>query len=192
MKVAIYGRVSTGDQHVANQLDELRRYALARDWQVFDVYTDEGVSGACESRPALDRLMAEARRRTFDVVLVWRLDRLGRSLSHLVRLLDELHSLGIAFVSLAESLDATTPAGKLMTHLLGAFAEFERGRIQERVKAGLARVKAQGQVLGRPRCQVAPADLERVAQLSTRKAALVLNTSKATIARLRRASQKPD
>jgi DNA invertase Pin-like site-specific DNA recombinase len=185
MRVALYARVSTTDQHTENQLEELRRYAVARNWQTFAEYVDRGVSGAKESRPALDGLMKDAKRRRFDAVLVWRLDRLGRSLSHLVRVLDELQSLGVAFVSLAESLDATTAAGKLMTHLLAAFAEFERGRIQERVRAGLARVRAQGKTLGRPTRDGALSDLERVRHLSTRKAAPLLGVSAATIARLR-------
>src|ERR671934_170818 len=107
-------------------------------------------AGAARRR-ALDDLVRDARRRRFDVLVCWRLDRLGRNLKHLITLLDELQALGIAFVSLAEGIDATTPAGKLQMHILGAIAEFERARIAERVKAGLQRARAQGRRLGRPR-----------------------------------------
>src|SRR5918992_5036301 len=154
MKVAIYARVSTTEQSCENQLLELRRYCEARGWGVFKEYVDEGVSGAKDRRPQLDRLVADAKRRRFDVLVCWRLDRLGRNLRHLILLLDELQALGVAFVSLAEGIDATTPAGRLQLHVLGAIAEFERARIQERVCAGLARVKAQGKRLGRPPSEV--------------------------------------
>ena len=110
-------------------------------------------SGAKDRRPALDQLLIDARRRRFDVLVCWRLDRLGRNLKHLITLLEDLQALGVAFVSLAEGIDATTPAGKLQMHILGAIAEFERGRIVERVKAGLVRAKAQGRKLGRPERQ---------------------------------------
>ena len=149
MRAALYSRVSTVDQEPENQTAELRRFAEARGWTVVE-YLDHGVSGAKERRPALDQLIADAKRRKFDVLVCWRLDRLGRNLKHLITLLDELQALGIAFVSLAEGIDATTPAGQLQLHILAAIAEFERGRIQERVKAGLARARAQGTRLGRP------------------------------------------
>src|SRR5436305_2882874 len=150
MKAAIYARVSTVDQEPENQLQELRRYVQARGWAATE-YVDRGVSGAKDRRPALDDLVRDARRRRFDVLVCWRLDRLGRNLKHLITMLDELQALGIAFVSLAEGIDATTPAGKLQMHILGAIAEFERGRIRERVVAGLQRARAQGKRLGRPR-----------------------------------------
>ena len=142
MRAALYARVSTSDQTTDNQLHELRRYAEARGWTVSE-YTDT-ISGAKDRRPALDRLVKDARRRRIDVLLCWRLDRLGRNLKHLVTLLDELSVLGVAFVSLHEGIDATTPAGKLQMHILAAIAEFERARIAERVKAGLKRAKSQG------------------------------------------------
>jgi DNA invertase Pin-like site-specific DNA recombinase len=148
MKAAIY--VSTLDQEPENQLADLRRYASARQWTSKE-YIDRGVSGAKDRRPALDELLRAARRRQFDVLVCWRLDRLGRNLRQLITLLDELQTLGIAFVSLAEGIDATTPAGKLQMHILGAIAEFERARIAERVRAGLQRARAQGKRLGRPR-----------------------------------------
>src|SRR5579862_3921005 len=150
MKAAIYARVSTLDQEPENQLAELRRYVEARGWTATE-YVDHGVSGAKERRPALDRLLADAKRRRFDVLVCWRLDRLGRNVKHLISLLDDLQALGVAFVSLAEGIDATTPAGKLQMHILGAIAEFERERIRERVMAGLQRARMQGRRLGRPR-----------------------------------------
>src|SRR6516165_9705220 len=158
MRVAIYARVSTLDQEPENQLAELRRYVEARGWTAVE-YVDHGVSGSKESRPALDALVRDAKRRRFDVLVCWRLDRLGRNLKHLITLLEELQSLGVAFVSLAEGIDATTPAGKLQMHILGAIAEFERARIAERVRAGLQRARSQGKRLGRPR---APVPAERV------------------------------
>ena len=135
-RAAVYARVSTLDQTTENQLAELRRYIEARGWTAQE-YIDEGVSGAKESRPALDSMLRDARRRRFDVVVCWRLDRLGRNLKHLITLLEDLQALGIAFVSLNEGIDATTPAGRLQMHILGAIAEFERARIAERVRLGL-------------------------------------------------------
>ena len=143
MRAAIYARVSTLDQEPENQLRELRHYATARGWTAVE-HVDRGVSGSKDRRPALDQLVADAKRRRFDVLVVWRLDRLGRNLRHLLFLLDELAALGVGFVSLAEGIDTNTPAGKLQLHILGAIAEFERARIQERVRAGLSRAKAQG------------------------------------------------
>ena len=142
---------------------------------------DKGVSGAKDKRPALDALVADARRRRFDVLVVWRLDRLGRNLRHLILWLDELNAVGVAFVSLGEGIDTATPAGRLQLHILGAIAEFERARIQERVRAGLARAKAQGRRLGRPRVQ--PLAANAPAGLSVRQAAVVWGVSKSTAAR---------
>ena len=178
-RAAIYARVSTFDQEPENQLQELRRYVEARGWTARE-YTDRGVSGAKDRRPALDQMIADARRRRFDVLVCWRLDRLGRNLKHLVGLLDDLQALGVAFVSLAEGIDATTPAGRLQMHILGAIAEFERARIAERVKSGLQRARAQGRRLGRPRRLVPDGLLEPVRDLSVRQAALKLGVSAAT------------
>ena len=150
-RAAIYARVSTLDQTTENQLTELRSYTLTRGWTARE-YVDEGVSGSIESRPALDRLLRDARRRRFDVLVCWRLDRLGRSLKHLILFLEELSALGVAFVSLAEGIDATTPAGRLQMHILGAIAEFERARIAERVRA-----RALPERSGRGDCSGAPA-----------------------------------
>jgi len=187
MIAAIYARVSTFDQEPENQLAELRRYARARGWTTAE-YIDKGVSGAKGRRPALDQLLADARRRRFDVLAVWRLDQLGRNLRHLITLLEELAALGIAFVSLNEGIDATTPAGKLQMHILGAIAEFERERIRERVLAGLARARTQGTRLGRPR--KAPPMIV-VPGGSVREAARVWGVSKSTAARWINAGRLP-
>src|SRR5689334_15800073 len=122
MRAAIYARVSTSDQEPENQLQELRRYAEARGWTAVE-YIDRGVSGAKDRRPSLDRLVGDARRRRFDVLVVWRLDRLGRNLKHLVTLLEDVQALGVAFVSLGEGIDCTTAAGRLQLHVLAALAE---------------------------------------------------------------------
>jgi DNA invertase Pin-like site-specific DNA recombinase len=188
MRTALYARVSTLDQQPENQLAELRAYALARGWEARE-FVDHGVSGAKERRPALDAMMADAKRRKLDVIVCWRLDRLGRNLRHLIKMLDELRALGIAFVSLAEGIDATTPAGKLQLHILAAIAEFERGRIQERVMAGLARARANGKRLGRPKASIPTDKLMAVSHLSSPSAALALGVSQATIRRWR-AAQK--
>jgi DNA invertase Pin-like site-specific DNA recombinase len=179
-RVAIYARVSTFDQEPENQLQELRRYVQARGWQAAE-YVDKGVSGSKDSRPALDNLIKDAKRRRFDTLVVWRLDRLGRNLKHLVGLLDDLQTLGVAFVSLAEGIDATTPAGRLQMHILAAISEFERGRLRERVLAGLARAKAQGVRLGRPRIRRGPVEIPP--GLTVRAAAKLWNVSKSTAAR---------
>ena len=188
MRAALYARVSTLDQEPENQLAELRRYVEARGWTATE-YVDKGVSGAKDRRPALDALIRDAKRRQFDVLVVWRLDRLGRSLRHLITLLDELQALGVSFVSLAEGIDATTPAGKLQMHILGAIAEFERGRLRERVAAGLARARREGTRLGRPRWR-APVDLhEKITGLSVRAAARKLGVPRSTLQRW--VAQKP-
>jgi DNA invertase Pin-like site-specific DNA recombinase len=180
MKAALYVRVSTVDQHCENQLADLNGYVAARGWEPH-VYTDRGVSGAKAGRPALNHLLRDAKRRKIDVLVVWRLDRLGRSLRHLILLLDELAAVGVGFVSLNEGIDTSTPAGRLQLHVLGAIAEFERDRIRERVRAGLARARAQGKRLGRPRCHPLPADIP--AGLSVREAARLWRVSKSTAAR---------
>lgn len=188
-RAAIYARVSTADQTCENQLAEVHRYVAARGWTAQE-YIDQGVSGAKDRRPALDSLVADARRRRFDVLVVWRLDRLGRNLRHLVTLLEELQALGIAFVSLAEGIDATTPAGKLQMHILAAIAEFERARIAERVRAGLARVKARGQRLGRRPHRITNQDLDRVAGLSVRTAAKALGIPASVLHRARNGADR--
>jgi len=163
VQAAIYARVSTTNgQSPEMQLSELREYCQRREWEIAGEYVDIGQSGARDSRPELNRLMADAKQRRFDAVLVWKLDRFGRSLRHLVNALAELEALGVAFVSLSDNLDLTTPSGRLMFQIIGAMAEFERALIQERVKAGLRAAKAKGKRLGRPRVQV---DRTKVATL---------------------------
>jgi DNA invertase Pin-like site-specific DNA recombinase len=190
MRAGIYARVSTTDQHCENQLVELRRYCEARGWTIAKEFVDAGVSGAKERRPALDDLVRDAKRRRFDVLVVWRLDRLGRNLRHLILLLDDLQATGVAFVSLAEGIDATTPAGRLQLHVLGAIAEFERERIKERVVAGLNRARSQGKRLGRPKRELSLTKVRSVAHLTIRAAAASLGVSTATIKRWRRVAHK--
>jgi DNA invertase Pin-like site-specific DNA recombinase len=188
MKAAIYARVSTFDQEPENQLVELRRYVTARGW-TGEEFVERGVSGSRDRRPVLDVLVQAARRRQFDVLVCWRLDRLGRNLRHLVILLEELQSLGIAFISLGEGIDCTTPAGKLQLHILAALAEFERERIRERVQAGLERARRQGVRLGRPRRRIDAERLAGLAGLPLREAARTLGVPRSTLQRW--LAQKP-
>jgi DNA invertase Pin-like site-specific DNA recombinase len=141
------------------QLRELREYASRRSWTITTEYVDHGVSGSKESRPRLNQLMADAHRRKFDAVLVWKIDRFGRSLKHLVNALADLGAYGVAFVSFRDNLDLSTPSGRLMFQIIGAMAEFERSLIQERVRAGLRNARAKGKKFGRPRVNV---DADRV------------------------------
>jgi DNA invertase Pin-like site-specific DNA recombinase len=162
--VALYARVSTlhGQQDPEMQLSELREYVSRRGLTIFQEYVDQGVSGSKESRPALNQLMLDARRCRFDAVLVWKIDRFGRSLKHLVNSLADLSAYGIAFISLRDNLDLSTPSGRLMFQIIGAMAEFERALIQERVRAGLRNAKTKGKRIGRPRQKV---DCSKVLQL---------------------------
>jgi DNA invertase Pin-like site-specific DNA recombinase len=161
-RVAIYARVSTsnGSQDPTMQTRELREYCDRRNWQLVREYVDLGISGAKEKRPELDRLMADARRRKFDAVIVWRFDRFARSVSHLLRALENFHALGIDFISLSENIDTSTPTGKMIFTVLGAVAELERSLIVERVKAGLRNAKSKGVKLGRPRIFVSESRID--------------------------------
>jgi len=186
-KTALYARVSTvnGQQDPEMQLRELREYAVRRGLEMTGEYVDHGVSGAKDSRPALNRLMADAKQRKFDILLVWKLDRFARSLKHLVNALAEFEALGIAFVSLRDNLDLTTPSGRLMFQIIGAMAEFERALIQERVRAGLRNAVAKGKRLGRPRHSYPQAKVERLraAGHSWSKVAVEVGVPKATLLR---------
>jgi DNA invertase Pin-like site-specific DNA recombinase len=164
MRVAIYARVSTAHngQDPAMRTRELREYCERRAWDVAGEFVDIGISGAKDSRPQLNRLMTDAKQRRFDAVLVWKLDRFARSLKHLVNALAEFEALGVAFISLKDNLDLTTPSGRLMFQIIGAMAEFERSLIQERVRAGLRNARSKGRRLGRPRVRL---DLDRIAAL---------------------------
>jgi DNA invertase Pin-like site-specific DNA recombinase len=189
-RVAIYARVSTsnGSQDPEMQLRELREYAQRRELRIVEEYVDNGVSGSKDSRPALNQLMVDAHSRKFDAVLVWKLDRFGRSLRHLVNALAELEALGLTFISLRDNLDLSTPSGRLMFQIIGAMAEFERALIQERVKAGLRNARAKGVRLGRPRVFVSEARIEalRASGTSWRMIAKELGVG---IGTARRASQ---
>src|SRR5713226_1375592 len=182
---AIYARVSTLEQNCEVQLQDLRRFAGQR-FVLYREYIDVGVSGAQRHRPELGLLMRDARKRLFDVVLVWKFDRFARSLKHLIESLDEFNALGIDFISLTEGIDTTTPAGQLLFHIVGAVAQFERDLIVERVRAGMAHARAMGKRIGRPRAEV---DVPSVVSLrnqgqSLREIAAILNIP---VSRVRRA-----
>ena len=144
-RIALYARVSTsnGQQDPEMQLRELREYAEHRGLTIVGDYIDR-MTGSKDSRPSLNRLMADAGQRKFDAVLVWKLDRFGRSLRHLVNALAELEAMGLTFISLRDNLDLSTPSGRLMFQIIGAMAEFERSLIQERVRAGLRNARSKG------------------------------------------------
>ncbi len=194
MKAAIYARVSTNGngQSPEMQLRELRQYCQRREWEVAE-YVDTGISGTKEKRPQLDRLMADAHRRQFDAVVVWKFDRFARSVSHLIRALETFRALGIDFVSLSEQMDTSTPTGKMVFTVLGAVAELERSLIVERVRAGLRNAKAKGKKLGRPRRRV---DRSKVARLraggqSWNAISKALKVSRGTITRALPYAPKP-
>jgi DNA invertase Pin-like site-specific DNA recombinase len=194
MRVAIYARVSTTNhgQDVGMQTRELRQFAEARGWTVAGEYIDAGVSGAKDSRPELNRLMADAHKRRFDVVCVWRFDRFARSVSHLLRALETFKALGIDFVSYSEQMDTSTPAGKMVFTVLGAVAELERSLIVERVRAGLRNAKAKGKRLGRPRVIVDAAKITalRSQGLSWTKIGKALGLGEGTVRRSAQASAR--
>lgn len=183
-RVAIYARISTLDkgQDLETQLLPLREFTAARGWQIYEIYTDT-ISGSKESRPSLDKLMQDAKRRKFDAVLCWRFDRFARSTKQLINTLELFSSLGIDFVSYQEAIDTSTPTGKVMFTIISAFAEFERAIIAERVRSGLQRARAQGKQLGRPKVYVdSEAILRlRLQGLSVRAIASELGISKTKV-----------
>jgi len=156
MKIALYARVSTTDkgQDPQMQLRELREYCERRKLDIVGEYIDNGISGSKESRPELNRLMADANRRKFDAVLVWKFDRFARSTSHLLKALETFQSLKIDFVSLTEGIDTSTPVGAMVFTILGAVGQMERELIRERIRAGVRNARAKGRKLGRPRVAV--------------------------------------
>jgi DNA invertase Pin-like site-specific DNA recombinase len=186
MRVALYARVSTLEQDAGMQLQDIQEFCRIRSFELVDEYVDAGVSGSKDSRPQLNRLMNDARKRRFDAVVVWKLDRFGRSLKHLVNALDELQAVGVAFISYKESLDLSTPAGKLMFHVIAAMAQFERELIRERTKAGVAFARSKGKHIGRPKLAVESRDIVRLlgAGLSQRAVGRELGISEATVRRL--------
>jgi putative DNA-invertase from lambdoid prophage Rac len=153
MKTAIYARVSTADQSCQMQLRELREYADRRGLEIVGEYVDNGYSGAKASRPELDRLMQDARMRRFDAILVWKLDRWGRSVVHCVRSIQELVSLGVRFLAATQNIDTdeSNPTSRFLLHLFAAFAELEREMIRERVISGIRNAKINGKSWGRPK-----------------------------------------
>lgn len=153
VRAALYARVSTSGQTCDNQLRELRKVARRNGWQIVAEYVDAGISGANgrDKRPQFDALCQAAVRRECDLIAAWSVDRLGRSLQHLVGFLEEIHAKGIDLYLHQQGIDTTTPAGRAMFQMCGVFAEFERAIIRERVCAGLARARQQGKTLGRPR-----------------------------------------
>jgi len=174
------------------QTRELEQFAQARGWHLVDSYLDIGISGSKDKRPELDRLMADAHKRRFDVVVVWRFDRFARSVSHLLRALETFNALGIAFVRLSEQMDTTTPTGKMIFIVLGAVAELERSLIVERVKAGLRNARAKGKCLGRPKRIVDASKIAtlRAAGLSWAKIAGRLDLGEGTVYRAAQAASK--
>lgn len=154
IKVALYARTSTRDQHPENQIRVLRDYADLRKYEIYKEYIDK-ISGVKESRPQLDLLMQDARTKKFDAVVVWKLDRLGRSLQHLLQIIQEWKNLGVDFICTTQDINTTTPSGKLIFHIFGALAEFEREIITERIKIGVKRKKDElekkGLKYGRPK-----------------------------------------
>ncbi len=189
-RVAIYARVSTSDQSTESQLLDLRRYVRERGWTLFKEYADNGISGTKDSRPALNELMDDGRKRKFDVVLVWRFDRFARSTKHLILALEEFRGLGIDFISYQENIDTSSPLGSAIFTIISAVAQLERDIIAERVKAGLRRAKENGKKLGRPVGSVVHSQhTERAKQLhgeglSLRSIADQLGISKSTVQRL--------
>jgi len=183
-RAALYCRVSTTGQTAENQILALRSFAAARGWVVTE-FVDHGVSGAREKRPALDALLGAVRVRHVDVVACVKLDRLARSVHHLVAMVREFEVLGVDLVVLDQAIDTTTPAGRLLFHVLAAISEFERDLIRDRVLAGLKRARAHGQRLGRPRVSL---DLARAGRLlaegrSMRAVAKLLGVSRMTLSR---------
>lgn len=150
-RVAIYVRCSTAQQNLDAQIAELTRYAEARQWQIVERFEDHAHSGSTTSRPSLNKLVSAMRRRKFDLVLVFALDRLGRNTSHLLSLVEEMESLGVALVSLREAIDLSTPVGRMMVTILSALASFERELIRERVVLGIENARRNGKKLGRPK-----------------------------------------
>ena len=184
-RVAIYVRVSTKDQSVDMQLNDIEGYSKERGLNIFNIYKDSGVSGTKETRPALGELMNDAKKRKFDMVLVWRFDRFARSTKHLVTALHEFRHLGIDFISFQENIDTSSPLGEAIFTIISAMSKLERDIIAERVKGGLRKAKANGKKLGRPKNIV---DTEKVIEYrkqnkSIRQIASELGLSRGSVER---------
>jgi DNA invertase Pin-like site-specific DNA recombinase len=192
LQVALYARVSTDGQDPEVQLQALRAHAAHRGWEIIETFVDHGVSGRLERRPALDRMIKTAWVGQFQIIVVQRLDRLGRSLKHLVTLLSELQEKGVAVVSLKEQLDFSSSTGRLLFHVIAALAEFETALIADRVRAGLDRARMRGVRLGRPIAQAKPDEVAVLKQqgLSVPEIAKSLRCSRSTIKRRLREKQR--
>src|SRR5229473_2623605 len=162
MRIGIYARVSTKDQSCELQVRDLRAYCAARGFDLVREYVDVGQSGAKDSRPELNKLMDDARKRQFDAVICWRFDRFARSTKHLLSALEEFRSLGIQFISYQENIDTSSALGQALFTIVSAVAQLERDLIRERVSAGIRNARANGKKLGRPKCSV---DRERIVQM---------------------------
>jgi len=188
-RAAIYVRVSTVEQETDMQETELREYCSRRGWETI-LYPDHAQSGAKQNRPALNSLLSDLRKRKIDVVVVWALDRLARSLKQLLTISEECKSLGVDLVSLRQNIDTTLPAGRLTFQILGAVAEFERELLRERVKSGMAQARRAGKRIGRPALRhFSPGELERIQAMrkqgfSVRKLAKELGTTQWMVAKI--------
>ena len=184
-RAALYMRVSTVDQHAENQLNELRSFAEHRGFQIAEEYTDHGVSGTKARRPALDKMLKDAHRRRFDVVVVWACDRLARSTKRFLQVLDELNELGVQFLSQREAIDTDGPLGRAIVVIVSAVAELERSLIVERVRAGMRRAKLDGRRIGRVPLDVDHAALvrDRLAGMSLTRVASKYGLSRASVVR---------
>ncbi len=187
-RIAIYARVSTNKQSTDSQLLDLRRYTRERGWKIFKEFVDNGVSGTKDSRPALNELMNDARKRRFDMVLVWRFDRFARSTRHLINSLEEFRNLSIDFVSYQENIDTSSPLGSAIFTIISAVAQLERDIIAERVKAGLRRARENGKRLGRPCTDVNRKEIQELRSqgLSHRAIATQLGISHSTVGQILR------
>jgi DNA invertase Pin-like site-specific DNA recombinase len=185
-RAALYCRVSTIEQHPETQLGELRQFAAHKGFQVVGEYTDHGFSGTKNRRPQLDRMMDDARRHRFDVVLVWACDRLARSTKHLLQTIDELNGMGIQFLSQREAIDTEGPLGRAIIVIVSAMAELERCILIERVRAGMARARAEGKTLGRARLDVDREQIviDRRSGMSLTQVAKKHGISRASVCRL--------
>lgn len=186
-KYALYSRVSTSDQNVSLQLREMEAYCVARGWAPIEIFTDEGVSGSKILRPQLNNMMTRVRAGKFTTVVVWRFDRFSRSTTHLLACLEEFRKLDVQFVSVSEQLDTSTPVGRVLFTIIGAFAEFERSVLIERVRSGMAAARAQGRPISRPRL-ISRLDLHRhrAAGMAPRKIARELGVHPASVRRILR------
>lgn len=185
MKVAIYCRVSTKDQSIENQLGPLEEYCTRNKFEIYKIYSDVGESGSKESRPQFNLMIEDLRKNKFKAIAVWKLDRIGRSLQHLLSLFTEFNKRGIEFISLTQNIDTTTPEGRMFLRMLMIMSEYERELIINRVNAGLDRAKKQGKSLGRPKNKFNKYDVIKLkkAGLSYRKIANELNLSLAAVQR---------